>query len=192
MDIWKILGIEPTKDRKAITRAYREKLMNTNPEDKPDEFKRLRNAYEEALKYAEDQGLRTEKTAVELWVDKLDDLYKVFRKRNDVSCWQKLLDEDVCRAIDSRMAVEDALLKYLMSNYFITHDVWVYLDQQFSWKDRVEELYEKYPKDFIDYVIINGINYNDTLPMDMFTPGEDGDCCHKYLDLYVKIRRDAS
>ena len=138
MDIWKILGIEPTKDRKAITQAYREKLINTNPEDKPDEFKQLRNAYEEALKYAENQGLRTEKTPVELWVDKLDDLYKVFRKRNDVSCWKELLDEDVCKAIDSRMAVEDALLKYLMSKYFITHDVWVYLDKQFSWKDRAE------------------------------------------------------
>ncbi|MBE6116102.1 MAG: tetratricopeptide repeat protein [Erysipelotrichaceae bacterium] len=192
MDIWKILGIEPTKDRKAITQAYREKLVNTNPEDKPDEFKQLRNAYEEALKYAENQGLRTEKTPVELWVDKLDDLYKVFRKRNDVSCWKELLNEDVCKAIDSRMAVEDALLKYLMSSYFITHDVWVYLDQEFGWRDRAEELYEKYPKDFIDYVIINGINYTDTLPMAMFSPGEDGDCCHKYLDLYVKIRKDAS
>ena len=49
---WKILGIEPTKDKKKITRAYREKLVNTNPEEKPEEFKELRNAYEEALKYA--------------------------------------------------------------------------------------------------------------------------------------------
>ena len=50
---WFILGIEPTKDKKAITAAYRQKLRQTNPEDKPEEFKALRAAYEEALALAE-------------------------------------------------------------------------------------------------------------------------------------------
>lgn len=50
---WTLLGIEPTKDKKAITVAYRAKLAHTNPEDKPNEFKALRAAYEEALKLAE-------------------------------------------------------------------------------------------------------------------------------------------
>ena len=46
---WNLLGIEPTKDKKIITTAYRAKLAHTNPEDKPEEFKALRSAYEEAL-----------------------------------------------------------------------------------------------------------------------------------------------
>ena len=54
-EIWMILGIEPTKDKKEITAAYRAKLSDTNPEDKPEEFKKLRNAYEEALKYAKQE-----------------------------------------------------------------------------------------------------------------------------------------
>ena len=190
--IWKILGIEPTKDKKAITQAYREQLMHTNPEEKPEEFKQLRNAYEEALKYADNQGLRTEKTAVELWRDRLDDLYKDFHKRNSVECWKQLLSDDVCVAIDTRIAAEETMLEYFMNNYFITHDVWVFLNERFSWVERREELYEKYPKDFIDFVIINGVTYNDTLPMKMFEPGDDGECCRKYLELYLKIRRDAS
>ena len=36
---WILLGIEPTKDKKAITSAYRAQLVHTNPEDKPEEFK---------------------------------------------------------------------------------------------------------------------------------------------------------
>ena len=48
-----ILGIEPTKDKKAITKAYRGKLAQVNPEDRPEEFKALRGAYEEALKLAD-------------------------------------------------------------------------------------------------------------------------------------------
>ena len=50
---WFILGIQPTKDKKVIADAYRQKLRQTNPEDKPEEFKALRLAYEEALVYAE-------------------------------------------------------------------------------------------------------------------------------------------
>lgn len=45
---WMILGIEPTKDKKAITAAYRAQLAHTNSEDKPEEFKALRATYEEA------------------------------------------------------------------------------------------------------------------------------------------------
>ena len=42
---WKLLGIEETKDKEAITAAYREKLKSVNPEDKPEEFMALRESY---------------------------------------------------------------------------------------------------------------------------------------------------
>ena len=49
-EIFQVLGIEETRDENLIKRAYREKLAVTNPEDNPEGFKRLRNAYEEACK----------------------------------------------------------------------------------------------------------------------------------------------
>jgi hypothetical protein len=67
---WFILGIEPTKDKKAITNAYRQKLRQTNPEDKPEEFKALRTAYEEALAFAnqEDAAPVRDESPVGLWM----------------------------------------------------------------------------------------------------------------------------
>ena len=68
---WTILGIEPTKDKKAITAAYRAQLINTNPEDKPEEFKALRAAYEEALKLAdqtEDEEPVRDESPVGIWL----------------------------------------------------------------------------------------------------------------------------
>ena len=53
MDIWKILGIEPTKDKKTIKKAYRQQLPLYNPEDDQEGFMALREAYEEALRFAE-------------------------------------------------------------------------------------------------------------------------------------------
>jgi hypothetical protein len=52
-EIWTILGIEPTNERKTIKRAYSRLLKQTNPEDDPEGFKRLREAYEKASGLAE-------------------------------------------------------------------------------------------------------------------------------------------
>ena len=50
--IWDILGIEPTSDRKKIKKAYAEKTKIYHPEDYPEEFKIVQEAYQWAMKYA--------------------------------------------------------------------------------------------------------------------------------------------
>ena len=52
-EIWTILGLEPTKDVSAIKRAYAEKARACHPEEDPEGFLRLRQAYQAALAYAE-------------------------------------------------------------------------------------------------------------------------------------------
>ncbi len=47
--IWEALGIEATREERAIKRAYAAKLKRTRPEENPQEFQRLRVAYETAL-----------------------------------------------------------------------------------------------------------------------------------------------
>ena len=56
--IWTVLGIEPTKDVSAIKRAYAEKAKTCHPEEDPEGFMKLRQAYQAALDYAE--GTREE------------------------------------------------------------------------------------------------------------------------------------
>ncbi len=51
---WDILGIEPTEDKAIIKRAYAKKVKKANPEDDPDAFQELRQAYEQAIEYADD------------------------------------------------------------------------------------------------------------------------------------------
>lgn len=52
---WEILGIEPTKDKKQIKKAYARALKSCHPEEYPEAFKILHSAYEQALKYADRQ-----------------------------------------------------------------------------------------------------------------------------------------
>ncbi len=53
--VWDVLGIAPTHDERAIRRAYGARLKVTNPEDKPEDFKILRAAYEMAMNMAAEQ-----------------------------------------------------------------------------------------------------------------------------------------
>ena len=53
MDFWKILEIEQTTDIREIKRAYARKLHECNPEDDPERILQLRNAYGQALDYAD-------------------------------------------------------------------------------------------------------------------------------------------
>lgn len=49
---WNILGIQPTNDKKAIKKAYAANVKECHPEDSPQEYKNLREAYEFAMRYA--------------------------------------------------------------------------------------------------------------------------------------------
>ena len=49
---WKILGIEATDQIKEIKRAYAKRSKEIHPEDHPEEFMQLHNAYEQAMAFA--------------------------------------------------------------------------------------------------------------------------------------------
>ncbi|MDE7426035.1 MAG: tetratricopeptide repeat protein [Lachnospiraceae bacterium] len=119
--IWKILGIDPTVDKKVIKKAYHALLKDNNPEDNPAGFIQLREAYEKALVYAESENNQQdnwydieedeEETASFTsinpkeqkfmeWCQKVLELYKNYERRNQVENWRELLYEDIPYQID--------------------------------------------------------------------------------------------
>ena len=55
--IWETLNIEPTKDKAAIKRAYALLAHKYNPEDKPEKYQELHEAYKQALFLADETGI---------------------------------------------------------------------------------------------------------------------------------------
>ncbi len=192
---WNVLGIEPTNDKKAITLAYRHALAHTNPEDKPEEFKRLRAAYEEALvlaKKAADQHSgeapldETTLSPLDRWVNDLEAIYSDFQRRIDVDEWKRLLSADVCIALDTRSQAEEALFKFLSKERYLDREAWCTFNERFSWLDRRAELYESYPRGFIDNVVVESILFDSLINYKLFSPGKDSDVCDEYVRQFIR------
>jgi len=188
---WFILGIEPTKDKKAITNAYRQKLRQTNPEDKPEEFKALRAAYEEALSLADREEGETvrDESPVGLFLEALQKLYEDYPSRIDPAKWQQLFSRDVCVALDTREAAEEALLKFLLEHFYLPRCIWQVMDEVFAFSRRAEELYETWPREFVDHAILSGIRADPSLDYTLFTPGISGSQVDAYIRLYLELNQ---
>ena len=188
---WFVLGIDPTKDKKKITAAYREKLRQTNPEDKPEEFKILRAAFEKAMTLADkedDEPIRDE-SPVGLWMEAISKLYEDYASRINPECWKPLLASDVCMGLDTRPVAEEALMNFLMEHYFLPKNVWRVLDATFEFSHRAEELYEVWPRDFIDHAVLAGLRLDPALDYELFLPGISGLDCDSYRRLYQQANQ---
>ncbi len=174
-----ILGIDITKDERAIRNAYRQKLAVTNPEDDPEGFKCLRSAYETACKYAREPEEAPEEkprdtTPSGLWLEKAVKLYKNIRTRQDVECWKALFDEDIFFSIEEEENCRMKLLGYLTEHFKLPTEVWKLFDQKLSIVRDAKALREKFPLNFVHY-IVGRCERGEDLEFSQFEGAEDAD-----------------
>lgn len=126
-EIWKILGIAETKDTDAIRQVYHEKLRSVNPEDDQVGFMRLREAYENALSYAEQKDeaenadlqdafeALKDGSETDRFIYQMNRLYVDVDSRKDEAQWQSLMDsyED-----DLDGELQERVLVYIMDHHF--------------------------------------------------------------------------
>lgn len=155
--MWKVLGLEPTKDETQLKNRYHELLRTVNPEDDAEGFKRLREAYEMAMamaKVPEEAVERAEKPKddIDIWLERVNDIYWYKDTRNNPELWQELFDDPLCMALDTSLEVRERFLAYLMSHNYLNQKIWQMIDKEFNIREDKKELEELFPRDFLDYV----------------------------------------
>ncbi len=188
MDKWRVLGIEKTKDKDAVREAYRNKVRGVNPEDDQAGFMRLRKAYEEALVEADqtDEEDEFDDSPVGRWMRDVDDVYSHFSRRLVKEEWEGLLANDVCIALDSRTDARDALLRYLMEHCHLPKEAWALIVDAFDVVENKGELYEDYPKDYIDY-LIRSAKHEDVLSYRLYGEIDDEKDYDGFIDCFHNI-----
>ncbi len=186
-----ILGLKELTDEDTLRNAYHEKLRSVNPEDDQEGFRRLREAYEEAQRLLrdKDQEEEQEKTPVELWIGRVDAVYRDFRSRKDPETWEEVLKDPVCQDLDTSLEARDAMLGYLLSHFFLPRAVWKRLDQEFQIAEDTEELKEHYPEDFLNYVKFY-TEHDYYIDFDQMRLREDADAGTVDVDGYIRAYQE--
>lgn len=155
--IFAILGIEETKDEEQIRQAYRMQLAQNNPEDDPEGFRRLREAYEQAMVYAresnEEIAGEEEDTPIGRWLKRAEDIYFCLPKRLDAQVWQELLRDEICVDLEYAEEAKWRLFRFFTDHYRLNSQIYRILDEFFEIQEGEKELKEHLPIAFVDYMI---------------------------------------
>ncbi|MDR1815076.1 MAG: tetratricopeptide repeat protein [Clostridiales Family XIII bacterium] len=178
--ITKTLGVAPNAGEEQIRAAYLALLPDHHPEDDPEGFRRLREAYEKALAYAR-RPEEEEETR-----DPLQRLLDDVRRRIDVEAWREAFAREDMDGLGALAQVGDRLLDLLMDDYYIPQRVWKYFDETFEWTAQEKRLKEKYPESFVDYVY-SGIRFEKVVRDEFFDFTEEGADFQAFLDRYYEI-----
>lgn len=152
-EIFSVLEINETKDKELIRSAYMKKLSVTNPEDNPEGFKQLREAYEEAMRLAEQTE---DNSPVGLWMKEVKETYDNFQTRLDKWAWEELFEDEVCTDAGTYEDARNAILRFIMENTYLPQFVFDMLFDVFKVKEDYEELCDSFPRGFMDFLLRGG------------------------------------
>lgn len=188
MNKWLVLEMDETKDINKIKQCYLSKLEKVHPEEDPEGFKLLRSAYEEAIKYAKENNKKECNSDVDKWMEEVKRVYNTFSWRIDEERWRELLKDPISFSLENREEVLEKLLAFLMDSFYLPRKIWVLLDRYFSLIEIKDDLYEIFPREFIDFVI-SSIKYDGLINYDLFEI-DDSKNYDGWISLYNKIKTE--
>lgn len=159
--IWDILGIDPTTDKKKIKKAYAEKTKVYHPEDYPEEFKIVQEAYQWAMKYASKSVLDDEDLEIGINTNKsTDEVIEVNKKEENKSIeidYSNLEEEDF-KIKDNRKEKTNKKSETNSSNNKKSKDVEIF-NEIYNERTRDDEVDQmRYFLDYIEKKIPKKIN----------------------------------
>ncbi len=195
---FKILEIEETKDEETIKAAYRRLLSSVNPEEDQAGFMRLREAFEtaEAYRNGQDEESDDDKdpyeelkdgSEVDRFIYDTNQLYLDLKRRIDPEEWKKHFSNDICDSIDNEMEISERVLVYIMNHHYMPMEVWQVINDKFGYTDRIEELKEKFPPDFLSYVAYKTQN-EEFLDFDLFEGDLGEGNADKFIDAFLGMK----
>ncbi|MCQ2969261.1 MAG: hypothetical protein MJ191_03895 [Clostridium sp.] len=209
MSCWTILEINPTKDLKKIKKAYSRLIECSNLEKDTNEYTVLTNAYIKAMtlvntsvkdmsKYLSNNSIDYTYENIKNYCDDLLDnknyisdfnyrlnyVYTNPALRFNIDSWIELLKSYMFINKELISILENYLINYIFTHRYIPHEIFLLFDKYLKFNERQAELYDKLPKNIIDY-LLQKINH----PLDLsynYLSTIDKDQIEEYLELREK------
>ncbi len=158
--VFEYLGIPMEKDEKKIHDAYHRLLLKANPEDDPEGFKRLREAYEKAIAYARMPGQEdtkkiewSENYQIGKFLRHLMDVYESLPRRLDVAEWKTILEDPILQSFDDGETAVWAMFSYFVEHFRLPCKIWRMIDNMFFIEENQKEFKEHLPEGFVEHML---------------------------------------
>ena len=161
---WEILELEQTTDRKSIKRAYHKLLRKKRPDEKPDEFKILYQAYQDALEYKAEQEYSAEESTP-VYEENVYE-HRAYKEKEEVftSDYQERLDEFI-KKVNER-TYQNSYIKLFnelsswdfIEELQIDQDIELYEEASFYLFEAVTEFEKRFPKELLNMEVILYLN----------------------------------
>ncbi|MBE5935982.1 MAG: tetratricopeptide repeat protein [Lachnospiraceae bacterium] len=109
-----------------------------------------------------------EQSLLQQWIDRIEGIYYDFASRISEDMWNEVLTVPLCIEEDTKPKASELLLRFLMKHYYLPQNIWQIIDKTFSYAENKDELLKKYPREFIEDVVLSSINYPDIINYYMF------------------------
>jgi tetratricopeptide (TPR) repeat protein len=173
MNWWNILDIDYNSDLKTIKIAYAKLLKSNNPEDNPEGYQKLRQAYDMAIKNEKRRRENPNKEdnieiiykeekieepnnlylLINGFLERLNEIYNDKHLRIDIENWLELMNQEVVWNVESSSIVEDELFNFISKHKFLLTEVWELFETNYHWSSNELELYKRYDKNIVDEII---------------------------------------
>ena len=178
MSCWTILEINPTKDLKEIKKAYSRLIECYNIEKDTNEYTILTNAYVKAMslvntsvkdmsKCLSNNSMDYTYENIKSYCDdsldnknyisdfnyRLNYIYTNPTLRFSMDSWVELLKSYMFINKDLLSILEKDLINYIFIHRYIPHEIFLLFDKYLKFNQRESELYEKYPKNMVDFLL---------------------------------------
>ena len=212
-DHWKVLGIAPTTSTLAIKKAYTVLLRSCNPEDKPEEFKALRKAYQAALKASRKISVNDIQLAntdvddsqpnaetqtpsepkqqeeireLELLQKAMDNIYQHTERRLSLESWEALFNQNIFWDADLNQEVTLACIRYFVNKPCLPANILYMAEKSLNFYSEYESLIKGEHRKLAErfMVILNTAHLR--FPHEVLSRSR---CAFRELEAHLELRR---
>lgn len=150
--------VDESKINKSKVDSYIEYINyegNRKENKKDEEIKFKSNIQIDEIYYKEQNAKISLNEPIKKFLNRLNEIYNDISLRIDTEAWDDLLNSDAIWNVQASSIIEDEMFEFLTKHKYLPAEIWIKLNNNFTWSKNEIKLYNKYSAPIVDEFLKN-------------------------------------